>query len=90
MGFLGGPENNGEKYVKYSDDSSEFLLKGAKEYLGQWSAKTNKPHGRGISVSNNGAIFLQYSNEGVVAPGNYIVIDDELLAVGVRYLDILG
>ncbi len=64
MGFLGGPENNGEKYVKYSDDKSEIVRSDAKEYLGQWSAKTNKPHGRGILVRDDGSIWLQYRNEG--------------------------
>ena len=60
-------------YIKFSEDSEEHGWKGGK-YLGEWSASTNKPHGRGIRIQKNGDINIGSYSDGYMAPGNYIVI----------------
>ncbi len=61
--FLGELEHHGELYVAYSEDQRQLgYFYEVKAYLGQWSTKTNKPHGRGILVCKNGDIVIQYCN----------------------------
>ena len=70
---FGSPlEGYGERYVKFSDKKEELIWKNAAKYYGEWSKQTNKPHGRGICISNSGNIYIQYWKNGNEAPGNYV------------------
>ena len=42
-----------------------------KFYVGEWSKKTDKPHGRGICIKNDG-ILMQYFKDGQPASGECI------------------
>lgn len=57
------------------------LYKG--RYYGEWSQKTNKPHGRGVFLRNDGSIFIRYFFDGKTrTDGKLVYLDNEQLAVG--------
>ncbi len=80
----------GPRYVKYSDDHEKHGLFGG-YYIGEWSSKTNKPHGRGISIQSN-SIYIGCRNNGVLAAGKYITIYSysDVFRVGERSRDADG
>ncbi len=59
------------------------------DFIGEWSTKTNKPHGRGIIINKYG-IYIGYGNNGVWS-GKYIYIwNYGDVAVGERTEDANG
>ena len=60
----------GQRYVKYSADVTIGPIKG--KYWGEWSSTTNKPHGKGIFINENGSIQSGIYNNGTEADGRYI------------------
>ena len=43
-------------------------------YFGEFSCSSHKPHGRGVFVSNDGWIYLNFFEEGVDMDGKYLNI----------------
>lgn len=51
-----------------------WLAKGT--YMGEWSTKTNLPHGRGVLYSHKShQIMINYWNNGKPADGKYIILN---------------
>ena len=56
------------------------------KFIGELNSNNNL-HGKGICINSNGTIWIQYWNNGRVAPGNYIYIfSDGRFDVGEFYL----
>ena len=63
----------GARYCKVSD-SVHIPYYGSGVYFGEFSCTSHKPHGRGVFVSKDGWIFLNFFEEGVDIDGKYINI----------------
>lgn len=63
----------GPLVVKYSEN---VIINGSTkgQYFGEWSAKTLKPHGRGIMLYDNGYLHFNYWVNGEYADGRFIKI----------------
>ena len=63
--------------MKFSSDPKENCSQGKfalSKYYGEWSAYTNKPHGRGIRICQNGDIYMGYLKEGTWSEGGLLYI----------------
>ena len=61
------------------------------KYIGEWSAQTDKPNGRGIKIYSWGSIYIGQYKDGKSAAGNYIFIwSDDTLSVGENYVNANG
>jgi len=60
----------GQRYLKYSPEVVIGALKG--KYWGEWSQSTNKPHGKGIFINENGSIQSGIYNNGAEGDGRYL------------------
>jgi len=60
----------GQRYVKFSAEVVIGALKG--KYWGEWSNSTNKPHGKGIFINENGSIQCGIYIDGEEADGRYM------------------
>ncbi len=67
--------NFGPRYVKYSDNRAEHGLWDDVTYIGEWSTKTNLPHGRGITINIDGMHIGDWNNGDWT--GKYIDIDND-------------
>ncbi len=65
--------DNGESYCKYSD-AVHVPYYGLGKYFGEFSVATNLVHGRGIFISKEGRIYINYFADGVDTDGKYINI----------------
>ena len=79
----------GLRYVKYSDDQEEHVIFGGGYYIGEWSSKTNEPHGRGIYINKYNWITIGYFKDGSLDTGKYFIIysDDGGFEVGKKTRD---
>jgi len=69
--------------------NQELKVRFEKDF-GSWlfgKMKNKKLHDRGIRIYSDGNIYIRYWNNGVVAPGNYLIIwPDGKFRVGECYL----
>ncbi len=56
LGFIGESRIKGKVYLKYSDKPDETGEGEGFQYLGEWSKNTNKMHGRGVNIFEDGDI----------------------------------
>ena len=73
FGVLSTGPDFGDRYCEVSE-SVRIPYYGAGVYFGEFSTQTKQPHGRGIFVSQDGWIYLNFFEEGVDTDGKYINI----------------
>ena len=74
LNFNGELQGYGNLYFQYSEKFEEHGLKKEATYIGEWSEKNNKPHGRGILIVPSVQTTIGYWQNGNPADGNYVII----------------
>jgi hypothetical protein len=69
--------NYGPRYIKFSHNVNMIgdfgTYKGS--YVGEWSKISEKPHGKGVFIRDNGDLFIQHFSHGSrKTTGKYIFV----------------
>jgi hypothetical protein len=74
LNFNGELQGYGALFIKYSENYEEHNLGKDSKYVGEWSLKTQRPHGRGIHIVPSVHTTIGYWENGVQASGNHVII----------------
>ena len=79
-----------KEHLQFGDKGNgqiKYHKKGDNHYIGEINWRNN-PHGRGITIDNNGNIFIGYQKDGAATVGNAIRINSYgSISVGEYYID---
>lgn len=74
LNFNADLQRYGKLIFKYSENIEEHSLGKDSKYIGEWSEKSNRPHGRGIHIVPTVHTTIGYWENGTAAAGNSAVI----------------